>query len=288
VPFIPILVLNLHLYGSPFTTGYALLHEGGAVPTEFAAGTFPIPASIRAVLAPFGWNVPTAWANAWQYLVVPYGWFMGLAAIGMCVTRRHRALRIGTLVLTAWLILYYGSWTIADPLVRATNVFTISYARYWLPITIALAPWAALGVRWIVNRVPRGFRIPITALLIGTIASLAFTQMITDPTEGLLRQRQAIDEHRTRARAVIAHTERDAVIVSQRMDKVFFPERTVVHASDDFAGDAAFRENLRALVDHAPIYWYATGDLAMPGFALAVVPGAPFGERLFRMTAATE
>ncbi|MDO8598497.1 MAG: hypothetical protein Q7S02_00120, partial [bacterium] len=161
IPFIPILILNAQLYGSPFTTGYALLQDGGAAPTEFAASRFPD--WIAAFVAPFGWHPIDAFARFWQYMVVPYWWFIALAVVGMGVvyTRRNstppsppsqrevgkqksisplprgrgseRGWAIATLALIAWLVLYYGSWTIADPLVRETNVLTISYVRYWIP-----------------------------------------------------------------------------------------------------------------------------------------------------------
>ncbi|MDO8622081.1 MAG: hypothetical protein Q7R80_02525 [bacterium] len=296
IPFIPILLLNAQLYGSPFTTGYALLQDGGASPTEFASSLFP--SWFMALVAPFGWHPIEAFTRFWQYMVVPYPWFIGLAVVGLGVTllsQFRTKLRkdfgakplavVGTMVFTVWLILYYGSWTIADSLVRETNVLTISYVRYWLPITIVLAFWAAVGLRWILDHCVARWRPHIATLVLLGIAITSFRTVVTDPTEGLLRQRAALTEHRTRARAVIAATESNAIIVSHRMDKVFFPERAVVHAAERSQDDPEFLQKLRGIVDRMPVYWYASSSITMPGLGLAPIGTMPFGEWLHRIEA---
>ncbi len=294
LPFLPILVLNAQLYGSPFTTGYALLQDGGAAPTEFASSLFS--GWFTALVAPFGWYPIEAFARFWQYLVVPYPWAAALAVTGFLSTilshfrtkMRKEILSqgwvaMGTIAFTVWLILYYGSWTIADPLVRETNVLTISYVRYWLPITIVLAFWAAVGLQWVLDRCATRWRPHIAMLVLLGIALVSFRTVVADPIEGLLRQRQALAEHRTRARAVIAATEPSAVIISHRMDKVFYPERAVVHASEDTSGDPNFLSRIRALVGSAPAYWYASSSIAIPGIESASIGTMPFGERLLRV-----
>lgn len=301
VPFIPILFLNAQLYGSPFTTGYALLQDGGAAPTEFAASF--LPGWLMALIAPFGWHPIEAFARFWTYMVVPYPWFIALAIVGFVagilsqfrtklrkIGDRFLVVVTGTIVLVIWLTLFYGSWEIADPLVRETNVLTISYVRYWLPITVILAPWAVVGFMGILGRIPLLMRKPVAALAILGIALTSFTQVVTDPNEGLLRQRQSLAEHRTRARAVIAATEPDAVIVSHRMDKVFFPERAVVHAPIEIVSPSLVEgeregvvRTLRALVDHAPVYWYTPGEVTVSELSLTSVGEMPFGERLYRV-----
>jgi len=297
LPFIPILLLNAQLYGSPFTTGYALLQESGAAPTEFAASL--LPGWLAAIVAPFGWHPFDALTRFWQYTVVPYPWFAAFAAVGFTVaflspfrTKMRKdfvwggerwVAAWGSIVLMAWLVLYYGSWTIADPLVRETNILTISYVRYWLPVAIVLAYWAAVGLRWVCNRCAAPWRSYIAGLLLFGIAITSFRTVVTDPAEGLLRQRQALDEHRARARAVLLATEPNAVIVSHRLDKAFFPERAVVHAAEDPSSDPEFLQRLRMLTDRAAVYWYAASDVRIPDFTLTSVGETPFGERLSRV-----
>lgn len=309
LPFVPILLLNAQLYGSPFTTGYALLQEGGAAPTEFAPSLFP--GWITALIAPFGWHPIAAFDRFWNYLIVPYPWFTALAVAGFArgvLSHFRTKMRkniggrpwavMGAVALTVWLVLYYGSWELADPLVRETNVLTISYVRYWLPIVVFLTPWAAIGLLAVIGRMPARWRAHTIALVSLGIVLTSFSQAVTDPTEGLIRQRQAIVEHRVRARAVIAATEPNAVIVSHRMDRVFFPERAVVHAPDQLSpppriggregeggrgGGDPFLRNLRSLVDRAPVYWYAPSEFAVSGFTLVPVDGMPFGERFYRV-----
>ncbi|MFH1098941.1 MAG: hypothetical protein V1723_03405 [Candidatus Uhrbacteria bacterium] len=303
LPFIPIFILNAQLYGNPFTTGYALLNEGGALPTEFiGAAAAWLPASFRALIpseamsilaglfAPFGWHPRAALIRFWTYGIVPYPWFIALAAVGLAVGWRagRRIAVTVTVALIGWLVLYYGSWTIADPLVRQLNILTISYVRYWLPITVALAFWAAVGFQALLNFSPRRSRLVIAAVALLVIAVSSAFCVLGDPVEGLQRQRQALFEHRERAQAVIKTTESDAVIVSHRFDKAFFPERAVIHAPVDPAIDADFLARLRRLIDVAPVYWYATGDVAASGFILADTGRAPFGEKLYRVCPAVQ
>ncbi|MBI4433305.1 hypothetical protein HY632_00880 [Candidatus Uhrbacteria bacterium] len=296
LPFLPILVLQQQLYGSPFTTGYALLQEGGALPTEFVRTAVPIPGILQALIAPFGWHPIAALSRAWHYLVQPYPWFALLAcAGGVMVWPRHRRAVLGTLVMMAWLLLMYGSWELADPLVRATNMLTISYTRYWLPIIMLLAPWAAYGCVRIFGALAPYVRPYAGALLVGSIALMTMTKMVRDDAEGLLRQMTTLDDHRTRARTVLAATEPDAVVLSDRMDKVFFPERAVVQATPARGRDPVFRDHLRALIDRAPVYWYAPDGYASGsewremGFrTIAVSGGASGAEELYRMGHAPE
>ncbi|MBI4449500.1 hypothetical protein HY634_00395 [Candidatus Uhrbacteria bacterium] len=44
-----------------------------------------------------------------------------------------------------------------------------------------------------------------------------------------------------------------------------------------------FLQKLRGLVDRAPVYWYAVGDVRVSDFTFTPVGEAPFGERLFRI-----
>ncbi|MBI2482564.1 hypothetical protein HYV74_00105 [Candidatus Uhrbacteria bacterium] len=282
LPFLPVLVLQQQLYGHPFTTGYALLQEGGAAPTEFVRTGLPIPASLQALVAPFGWYPFTALRHAWTYLVQPYWWLVGLAGVGCAVRWRSRS-TWAMLAMVLWLLLMYGSWVLADPLVRSTNVWTISYVRYWIPMIVLWTPWAAYGCVWLVRRCPWRWRPLAQAVVLVGIAFLTVARAVTDPDEGLRRQAAAIAEHRLRAQAVLAATEPDAVICSDRMDKTFFPERAVVHIAPAMAQDPNLRARLRALIDRAPVYWYAPSESVRAGLQLQEVPGGALGEQLYRV-----
>ncbi|MFH1430586.1 MAG: hypothetical protein ABIG71_03640, partial [Candidatus Uhrbacteria bacterium] len=286
LPFIPVLAMQQELYGSLWTTGYSVLGAENGLPTEFSGVPF-LPGFLQAFIAPFGWHPVLAVQRFWQYLILPYWWFIGLASLGLITgvaDRRASSMKwgaIGTIVLTAWLVLFYGSWTLADPLVRAVNVLTISYVRYWLPIVVLLAPWAAYGLLALVRRMPSQWaRVTIGLIMVG-IAFASTAQVVLDPIEGLRQQSQALEEHRARARAVVASTEPNAIIVSHRMDKVFFPERAVIHASEQPELDTQFLDRL-ARVD-APRYWYGPNAPQLPGFTLIPVGDMPFHEQLFRL-----
>lgn len=287
LPFIPILALQSAVYGSAFTTGYALLQDGGALPTEFAArGANPM-RWVWTFIAPFGWEPTAAIARFSQYIILPYWWLATLAVVGMGAAARahHRIEVIITLALSAWLVLLYGSWTIADPLVRASNVLTISYVRYWLPIVVLLAMWAAVGVRALLAAAPSRMRATVAVILVLGIAMASAPRTIDDPSEGIRAQRRDLAANRERARAVIAATTPDTIILSHRMDKVFFPERAVVFVPERPGEDATLRRDVTALVAVAPVAWYAASPPSFDGFSFDRVDGMPFGEQLFRVRA---
>jgi hypothetical protein len=286
-PFLPILILQSQLYGGPLVTGYALLQQGGALPTEFTG-----PGFLQAIVAPFGWSVVTAFQRFWIYAVVPYWWLATLAAIGILsvfVVRGYesksmRKPSVGSLVLAVWLILYYGSWDLADPLVRASNILTISYVRYWLPVFVLMAIWGAVGFHALCDRFGERWRPALAASMMLGIVMLALPPIFFHPSEGLRAQRAQLNEHRERARAVIATTPDDAVIVSHRMDKAFFPERAVVHAPASV--DDAFRNRLQELVRAAPVYWYGPSIPDLKDFSIEPFSGMPFGEQLVSVRSA--
>jgi hypothetical protein len=131
-------------------------------------------------------------------------------------------------VSSAWLILFYGSWTIHDN--PDPNAVTIgsSYLRYWLPIYV----FSTLPVAWLAARAAdilgglRGRAFLAFFLMLAALSGA--TDVFCAPQEGLLATRAGIRSDREKAEVIFGATPADSVIVVDRADKYLFPERRVM------------------------------------------------------------
>ena len=80
-------------------------------------------------------------------------------------------------------------------------------------------------------------------------------------------------------------TEADSVIITVRKDKLFFPDRKVIHTFEALSRNALLQEITPRLTEQVPVYYYALGpepQLTYDRFSLEVV--AQFGsEVLYRV-----
>lgn len=251
-PLVAIFILNRSLYGGALTTAYTL-DASTAAPNFLSRG-------LQLVL-PFGFSFPILVRNAWNYLaVIP--WFPALlSTLGAVSFIRRRPTRPQWLVfglagfVTLVLLVYYGSWVIHDNPDNPTAV-TIgqSYTRYWLPVYVAWLPFAAAFVveqydRW---RSKRRAWATWAAVAVGglTLALTTGGTAVWGPVDSLVQSYRHVVHYPGWAAAAARSTPTDSVIVSGRMDKVFFPTRAVV-ASSDVAADWM---ELRRLLTQHPVY----------------------------------
>lgn len=239
--FLPTLLLQQALFGS-LLAGYARFSEAGAaLPSESVGGVF-------AYIFPFGIHPLRAVARLWDSFLAPFWWYAIPAAVGVMLasyaawgdaSRQRRMFARGVLVVAGlvcgYIVLLYGSWQFADPLMLAVNTVGRSYVRYWLPIALAMSI-AAAGALARFERFPElRVRIVGRVLLAGMI-TLSFFMVFVWPNESLLQTRLRIKEYRRMAATVEAIVPPDGIILTQRLDKVFFPERRVI-ALEGMLGD---------------------------------------------------
>ncbi len=322
IPIIGIFSLNAHLYGSPTSFGYHGYESfDSALPMNalrLAASDFfadPL-SSIDSVLAhinaayqplakyilPFGYEPDIFASNFYQYFGSIFWWFVIPLAIGLLILLRKGIyemirfrrihilayLLIGSLV-SFWLAAYYGSWVVQD---NITNIPTIgnSYIRYWLPLFALSLPGVAMLLIFLFDRawwwgMQRLAVVGITALLV----LFSFQVVVVDSNESLIAVRQSIRASREKLYRVLAVTSPNAVIVSQRSDKIFFPERRVLESIKDF-GEASLIPPI--LNSGVPVYYYglwSDADVAYMSrryfapyaFHLEYAADIADGERLF-------
>lgn len=237
VGFLPTVVANFYLYGHPFSVGYD-------------AGLFFPQASLKAntwlvkeLILPFGFSLKNIWHSSVKYLIQLMPWWGILAILAwLKILIDYNKLNINlrkfiwpALLMCGWLVVLYGSWLFVDSPNPADVTLGTSYARYWLPIyVISLVPILYL-FKWIITW-PLGKYITLVALVIyvGASAYLVWWQ----PLEGLQAIRSNIMRFENISESVQGLTESDSLIVVERTDKIFWPERNVIFAlanSNDFA-----------------------------------------------------
>lgn len=166
----------------------------------------------------FVWLVPAALAGfltwIWRFRVISKGQIAYMMALAL---------------ISAILIIYYGSWDFHDN--PDATKFTIgnSYTRYWLPIYAGLIPIASLmlinSTRWI-----RSYNLVWTVRLavILVLAVININEVWAGSEEGLKNLITKSQESRVQWQLVLANTERNAVIITRYHDKLMFPERKVI------------------------------------------------------------
>lgn len=270
-----LLAVSWRTYGNPWGSGYAL--SGAAVAAAPVQGT-------AAVLLPFGFHPRRAFNRLVDYTLgfFPWllwpalaGWLLSLGRWHLLPPGQRRYFVLATSI-GAYLALYYGSWQFSDHLNPAAVTLGTSYVRYWLPLYLLALPYAAVAAQLVLPRwEPRGRRLTLAWLVaLATVASAHVTLRGGD--ESLTAVADRIREYYVQRRAVLQRVELNAVVVTERHDKVFFPALAVV--SD--VGAPGRLAALARLAARRPLYYYTwlmPHDVARAAERLALV-GLRLGE----------
>lgn len=220
---IVLLTLNTRVYGHPFAFGYEQFPDSGAARSRLGA------------IFPFGLHPRLVISNAWDFLIRPFWWMLAPAVMGFGVwisyrrkPARQSMFAVLLVCVAAWLFLYYGSWMFDDPLTTRLNTIGVSYVRYWLPIVVGSLPFAALFV-WSLGCV-RGPRRIAAGIIVCAMAVLSLRVAFFSELDSLVPVARRIREYHRAARAIVAATPPESVIVTWRTDKIVFPERRVAAA----------------------------------------------------------
>ncbi len=219
---------NFTLYGGVLNSGYTAgsLTPGVAVPAIGAASRLPAFLSApRAFILPFGFHPHAALVNMWNYMVAFAWWLPALAAVGYLLTKERTARRrLSRLFWWTALTLgvYYGSGVFVDSSVSQWTIGS-SYLRYFLPVSLMLVPLAAEGVarmsaarRW------------VAPLTLGVFIVLSAWTVYYRSPESLVPMLATLNHYATVKAAVLKEVKSSSIIITERDDKVFFPDRRVV------------------------------------------------------------
>ena len=167
-------------------------------------------------------------------------------------TRAETALLILFFAVTGWLVLVYGSWIVHDnPDPRAITI-GISYSRYWLPAFVLASGIIGSALARSMYALRRS---PLRFGGIGLMILLAIFSTKTvffSEGDGLVAVQRTLDGYAAIKKDVLSRTAANAVIVVDRSDKIFFPDRAVITPLRDESTYAA----LGPLSIRAPLYYY--------------------------------
>lgn len=197
---------------------------------------------LRLIFLPFGFHPKKMILNFYQYFLkflAPYVVLFVIGAIAWFGDWRREKKRtlafvygLTGLFVCGWLAFYYSNWVFADAMVLKNNTIGSSYVRYWLPLNIIILPYVAyfLSRLWLVNgalikkMVSRG---AVSAIMI-LLVCFSFNIVYNSRGDGLFDQAEIIKSHYVEATAVEKLIGRDAILITDRTDKLFFPDYKVV------------------------------------------------------------
>jgi hypothetical protein len=223
VGLLPFFLFNFLTYGHPLITGYTVTDSVGVVRSAIES------VSTSSLLFPFGLDIKAAVSHIANYGVLLFWWLSALALMGFAITiSKQRLYAILFLLIAFWLGIWYGSWTFFDNPDSTQITIANSYVRYWLPVFVLSLPFAAEALVWISARAKTRLAsvIALCAFLL-LIAGLNIRLVFFGGQDGLIHVAATLQEMKQIKTDVLSRTEPNAVIVVDRSDKLFFPDRHV-------------------------------------------------------------
>ena len=220
--------LQENIYGGIFKTGYVFEEGGGSFVFSFF---------------PFGFHPRTALYDFYLYCIKLF-WFISVPAIlgaAMLVKQyiKERALKSLSIVsafglISLWFIIFYGSGTFLDNIADEISL-GVSYTRYFLPLYLLSIPLAVFFIEklFFALILSSRFRKCAAAFLCAVLFLVSFRLTFFDKNDSLALVSETLLINQQKKEAVLASTEGDAIIVTYRQDKLFFPERAVIHTLND-------------------------------------------------------
>ncbi|MDO8490230.1 MAG: glycosyltransferase family 39 protein [bacterium] len=282
IPIGALLAMNNQVYGNPISFGYqtvdtstaivSLQHSSNLIRSfdfsrigEIFGGVIGAAQSLRQYILPFGFAPHIFLQHFMDYAVTMFWWFAPLIVFGVAWSAREglietirnrrlddRLILIVILgVIAVWLVIFYGSWLFNDNITKNVTIGN-SYVRYWLPITVLALPFAAQCLVYIGERARGIVRVALISCICALIVFYSFRTTLWDGPESLFAVAGHLSLYREKALMMNSLTPPNAIIFSQRSDKIFFPDRKVAQIFDSYAELPLVPQILAAY----PIYYY--------------------------------
>ena len=281
--FLPSIYYQQLTYGNFLTSGYDQLSE--VSPTACQSCQI-----VESIILPFGFHPSLIAINVWTHLLSRVWWLTLLGVLGLIAylvrTHRHNEAVFGytllSLFIGSWLATYYGSWQFSDQLTVALNTLGLSYVRYWLPLYLLSTPFMALGLVWLTSLFKERYQKLGLIILVAAFIYPSARLVLYDKADSLFPVRDRVFGYTKTADEVIRLTEPESVIITVRKDKVFFPERKVVHTFNALSEDGPLQVTVAGLLEETPVYYYALGPepiLELP-YQIKLEPLKTFGQEI--------
>ncbi len=247
-----LLFVNKNLYGSFLSFGYTAGSTMPGISVPAASATSRLPDFIsapRPFILPFGFHPRSALTNLWNYVVVFAWWLPLLAAAGLLLSRERknrRPLARAFLWVSLAVGVYYGSGIFVDSSVSQWTIGS-SYLRYFLPATILLVPFAAQGLE-----ILRTWKKAAAWTALGAFIALGAWTVYYRSPEALIPMRRTLIRYAEIKETVLKETQPEDVIITERSDKIFFPDRRVAIG----LREQSTLDDLPRLVQAVGVYYY--------------------------------
>jgi hypothetical protein len=235
-------IYNYHHFGSALQFGY------NHVLANFSSSF------LKTAIFPFGVNLSVAWQHWLDYSLrlFPVWSVSALIALFIYILYLLKDKKwsrlfylIIALLIVAYLIVYYGSWTFYDNPDPMAITIGNSYVRYFLPITLLSAPLLSFALTKIKSNYLFFIAVVVTVCILGQQTYQAVWQ---GPGEGIIQLKQTIGNYQLLREQIISKTPSKSIIITNRMDKVAFPLRRVVE------GDVDWQKIFNYSYNNAPFY----------------------------------
>jgi len=255
----PILFFNQQTFGSALSFGYLPIGDNGSVslPTEFVRSTNIYLSYLQSAIMPFGFAPLTIMKNFYLYGIKIFWYLLIPGFLGaVLILKQYRidknklAYVIVSALVSLLILIYYGSWVFADPLTMHLNVLGLSYVRYFLPIFILALPLAVFLFGEIVKKYKPTMQKVIIGLIVVLYLGVSINQVYYSGLDNLKAVKSYILSYHFIAAEVLVQTEDTAIIMTDRADKIFFPQRRVIPKWDWTKLD-----NLKKIITDYPIYY---------------------------------
>ncbi|MCD4760352.1 hypothetical protein K8R42_00455, partial [bacterium] len=147
------LSFNKLTYGGFLSLGYFNL-QSGQLDSELNSSSGSTFNSIKLLIAPFGFDLILIIKNFYKYFIeiTLVQFLLAIAGSVYLLTKENisfvwKKYLLLTPFIFILVLLYYGSWDLADPLVKELNKISISYVRYFMPLYIWILPLIALALK---------------------------------------------------------------------------------------------------------------------------------------------
>jgi len=263
--FLPIFYYNQLTYGSAWSFGYLRLSEGENIltqlPSEFKTSQkSEIFNFFKFLVLPFGLSAKNIITVINDYLIFLFWWLFIPAALGIfSLIKKYHKKEVGVFFLSMfcisiYLLVYYGSWVFADQMTLQLNKIGISYVRYFLPIYILALPLISIFYFSLLKLfINKKFKILLSLFLITTLLGFSLNVLYLAGHDNLIMIKKNMADYNQINKEITELTENNAIIISQRSDKIFFPQRKVI--ANWYAEDIFY---WRELIESGnPLYYYA-------------------------------
>lgn len=279
----PSMYYNVMIYGHPLFTGY---FEVNTLIKEAGHSAHTLWSLLQITVLPFGFKLKNILKNTIHYQVYVFSVLVPFILLGIglyvkdwrLVHRKKKWYLYTSIIVSAILLIYYGSWKFNDhPDPRAISIGT-SYIRYWLPIYILSLPFIAYSINGIsrfIQRITRQgtfFYVVLLSSMYLFLSIYSANLVLTRTDESILHVIHNIKKGVADADVVIANTEDNAVVIVDYDDKFIFPRRRVMIP---FRNEY-IQNSLPDIIKQVPVYYWG---LKLPQKDLDYLNDKKFSER---------